>query len=110
MKRKKALSKTDSMDRQGEFENRFVAVILFLTFFIFTFLGAGNFIIVTFTGLLLCMVGIMQGPVRTDIWILIPLTLYNVISFASSYMTYRNTLEGYASTQLTFPVIYLLMS
>ena len=110
MKRKKALSKTDSMDRQGEFENRFVAVILFLTFFIFTFLGAGNFIIVTFTGLLLCMVGIMQGPVRTDIWILIPLTLYNVISFASSYMTYGNTLEGYASTQLTFPVIYLLVS
>ena len=110
MKSKKIFSKTDSVDRHGELENRFVTLILFLTFFIFTFLGAGSFVVVTFIGLLLCMIGIIQGEVRTDIWVLMPLVIYNVISFVSSYMTYGNTLDGYASTQSVFPVIYLLMS
>ena len=110
MKKKQIPFRTDSMNRQEDLENRYVVVVLFLAFFIFTFLGAGNFIIVSGTGLLLCMVGLMRGPVRTDPWILVPLILYVAIGYISGLRTYGNTLDGYASTQSVFPVIYLLMS
>ena len=89
-------------------ETHFIAVILFLTFFILTFVGAGSFIVVSLVGLFLCVAGLLQGSVKADLWILIPLILYNIISLLSGYRIYGNTLEGLASTQSVFPVVYLL--
>lgn len=89
-------------------ENQQIVMMLFFVFFIFTFIGAGSFIVVSLAGLLLCITGLLQSSVKVDLWILIPLILYNAISLLSGYTTYGNTLEGLASTQAVFPVLYLL--
>ena len=60
-----------------------VAVCLFLSLFILTWIGVGVFL---------------------------PFILYNLVSMASSYAAYGNVTDGYASTQWIFPVIYLLMA
>ena len=110
LKRKHGDLRSREKERQASGESRYIAVTLFLAFFIFTFIGAGNFIIVSLVGLFLCAIGLVQSSVRVDRWILVPLILYNGISLLSGYRTYGNTLDGYASTQSVFPVIYLLMS
>lgn len=110
LKRKHGDLRSREKERQASGESRYIAVTLFLAFFIFTFIGAGNFIIVSLVGLFLCAIGLVQSSVRVDLWILVPLILYNGISLLSGYRTYGNTLNGYASTQSVFPVIYLLMS
>lgn len=110
LKRKHGDLRSREKERQASGESRYIAVTLFLAFFIFTFIGAGNFIIVSLVGLFLCAIGLVQSSVRVDLWILVPLILYNGISLLSGYRTYGNTLDGYASTQSVFPVIYLLMS
>ena len=89
-------------------ETQIITLILFLAFFVMTFAGAGSFLIVSLTGLFLCCIGLMQSSVRVDLWMLLFLLLYNGISFLSGYRIYGNTLEGLASTQSIFPVVYLL--
>ena len=66
-----------------QLKNPYLMIILFLTFFIFTFIGAGNIIVVSFMGICLCLLGLLQGSVKVDLWILIPLVLYNLISLIS---------------------------
>lgn len=41
-------------------------------FFIFMFMGAGNILIVSVVGALLCMMGILQPAEKADLWILVP--------------------------------------
>ena len=91
-------------------KNPYLMIILFLTFFIFTFIGAGNIMIVSFIGICLCLLGLLQGSVKVDLWIFIPLLLYNFISLISGYRIYGNTITGFSSTQFIFPIIYLLVS
>ncbi|MCM1189629.1 MAG: hypothetical protein NC541_10095 [bacterium] len=88
----------------------FIAVCLFLTLFILTWVGVGDTTIVSMLGLLLCAVGFAQGNARVDLWVLVPLILFNLLSMASSYASYGNVTEGYASTQMIYPVIYLILS
>ena len=101
LKRKHGDLRSREKERQASGESRYIAVTLFLAFFIFTFIGAGNFIIVSLVGLFLCAIGLVQSSVRVDLWLI----LYNGISLLSGYRTYGNTLDGYASTQSVFPVI-----
>ncbi len=108
LKKKKTGIPINTEKRPEASETQFIAVILFLAFFILTFVGAGNFIVVSFVGLFLCIIGILQTSVKVDLWILLPLTFYNLISLLSGHRIYGNTLEGLASTQSVFPVIYLL--
>ena len=108
--RKRRDLRVQAEERRAPGASRYISVTLFLAFFIFTFIGAGNFIIVSLVGLFLCAMGFVQSSVRADLWILVPLILYNGISLLSGYRTYGNTLDGYASTQSVFPVIYLLSS
>lgn len=89
-------------------ETAYVTYTLFLSFFIFTLVGAGNFLVVSLAGLLLCAIGLLQGSIKVDLWILLPLILYNAISLISGYRLYGNTLAGFSSTQSVFPVVYLL--
>lgn len=89
-------------------KNVHIAIMLFLTFFIFTFIGAGSFIIVSCAGLMLCVTGLMQSSVKVDLWILFPLIIYNAVSLVSGYRLYGNTVDGLVSTQAVFPVVYLL--
>lgn len=90
--------------------NPYLVVILFLTFFIFSFLGAGNIIIVSIIGICLCLLGLLQGSVKLDLWIFIPLFLYNIISLISGYKVYGNTITGFSSIQFIFPLVYLLVN
>ncbi len=85
-------------------------VCLFLTLLITTMLGIGNILIVSLLGLLLCLAGALQRPGKVDLWILAPLILYNLLSMASSWRTFGNAVSGYASTQMLYPVIYLVMA
>ena len=93
-----------------QLKNPYLTIILFLTFFIFTFIGAGNIIVVSFMGICLCLLGLLQGSVKVDLWIFMPLFLYNLISLISGYRIYGNTIIGFSSTQFIFPLIYLLVS
>ena len=83
LKRKHGDLRSREKERQASGESRYIAVTLFLAFFIFTFIGAGNFIIVSLVGLFLCAIGLVQSSVRVDLWILVPLILYNGISLLS---------------------------
>lgn len=107
-KLKKTYIQKNTGKHQAAYENQQIVMMLFFVFFIFTFIGAGSFVLVSLVGLLLCITGLLQASVKVDLWIVIPLILYNVISLLSGYIVYRNTLEGFASTQSVFPVVYLL--
>lgn len=93
-----------------QLKNPYLTIILFLTFFIFSFLGAGNIIIVSIIGICLCLLGLLQGSVKLDLWIFIPLFLYNIISLISGYKVYGNTITGFSSIQFIFPLVYLLVN
>lgn len=88
----------------------FIVICLFLALFILTWIGVGNIVIVSMLGFLLCIVGLAQGQAQVDLWVLVPLMLYNLLSMASSYAEYGNVTDGYASTQMIYPAIYLVLS
>ena len=81
---------------------------LLLALFMLTLMGAGSVRRVGLLGLLLCAAGVQQKAVRVDLWIFLPLVLYNLVSLASSWFTYGNLLYNYAPTQAVLPVLYLL--
>lgn len=90
--------------------DHYAAICLFLSLPILTFTGVGDTAVTGTLGLILCITGLMQRCRRVDPYVLIPLILYNLASMASSYFVYHNAVDGYASTQIIFPVIYLLMA
>ncbi len=90
--------------------DHYAAICLFLSLLILTFVGVGDMAVTGALGLILCIAGLTQRCRKVDLYVLIPLILYNLISMASSFLVYRNAVDGYASTQIIFPVIYLLMA
>ncbi len=103
---------TDTIKRIMErMIDHYVLVCLFLALFIMTLIGVGNVTIIGMLGVILCIVGMAQpSSAKADLWILVPLIVYNLLSLASSYGTHGNIVVGFASTQMIFPVIYLLMA
>ncbi|MCI9147906.1 MAG: hypothetical protein HFG73_06525 [Hungatella sp.] len=94
---------------EGLFDHHGVLCVFF-ALIILTMLKAGNIGIIGGMGVMLCCAGLMQGGAKADMWILVPLILYNLFSAAASYVTFKNVVEGYASTQLIFPAVYLMMA
>lgn len=90
--------------------SHYVVVSLFLVLFILSLIGVGNARIVSALGLLLCMVGLVQKGILADPWIIIPLIIYNLVNMASFYAVYGNLTDSYGSTQMIFPIIYLLIT
>lgn len=88
--------------------DHFVVVCLIFALPILALTGAGNVLVVSLLGLLLCAVGVVQSSARVDLWIFIPLTAYNFVNMASAWAVYGNPYYGYAPTQLIFSVLYLL--
>lgn len=86
------------------------ACCLLLALFIMTLLGVGSNLIVGALGVVLCVMGFGQEEARVDLWVLIPLVIYNLISAFSSFRTYGNLQDGFVSTQVIFPVLYLLLA
>lgn len=97
-------------DTRSYLSEYYLAICLFFALIILTLAGVGNVVSVSLLGVLLCLAGVVQGGVTVDLWVLIPLILYNLFSCISSYLTFGNTVEGYAATQMIFPVLYLLLA
>lgn len=90
--------------------DHYVTVCVFLALFILTWVGVGDVRIVSMLGLILCVVGLVQGPAQVDLWIFVPLVVYDLMSAASSYAAYGNIVDGLASTQLIYLALYLLIA
>ena len=90
--------------------DRYIMACLFLSLIILTWVGVGNTAAVSAAGLLLCAAGMGQPAERADMKFFLPLALYNLVSMVSAYAAYWNITDGYASTQMIFPVVYLLMA
>lgn len=90
--------------------DHYVPFCLALALVIFSLLGVGDVYIVSLSGILLCVVGMVQKSAQVDLWILIPLIFYDLVAMVSSYMVYGNIMTGYGVLHAIFPVIYLLIS
>lgn len=87
----------------------YLVVCLFLSLFTVTWVGVGNIVVASLLGILLCIVGLMQQFARVDMWAFALLAGYQVMSMASSYAAHGNIVDGYASTQMVYLPIYLIM-
>ena len=90
--------------------DHYMAVCLLLALFILSMVGVGDMRAVSMLGLLLCVVGIIQQSAQVDLWIFVPLVIYDLFAMASSWAAYGNIADGYGVTHLVFPTVYLLMA
>lgn len=88
--------------------DNYAVTCILLAQFIMTLLGVGDVRIISLLGLLLCAVGLVQRSAQVDLWVFVPLVIYNLVGMASSCAAYGNITDGYASLQLILPVLYLL--
>lgn len=88
----------------------YIVSCLFIVLFIQSLIGVGDVRTISALGVLLCVVGVVQKDIRADPWIFIPLIIYNLIAIVSFYAVYGNITDGYGSTQMIFPIMYLLMA
>ena len=88
--------------------DRYLVLLLFLALISLTLLSAETPLLVGLLGLALCVAGIAQGPVKVDLWVLIPLITYQVLSLISFFLTFGSTqsdmVAGFAATQAFYPV------
>lgn len=87
----------------------YLVVCLFLSLFTMTWVGVGDIEIAGMLGSLLCVLGLIQQSAQVDILTLGFLVGYQLISMASSYAVNGNIVDGYASTQMVYLPIYLIM-
>lgn len=95
------------MERRGGYD-RYIVLCLFLSFPILFIYGIKMPSISAALGMAFCILGFLKGSVKVDLWIFIPLVIYNILSVVSSYVLNQDIFEGYASSQVMLPVIYLL--
>lgn len=101
--------KSNFKDQFNHFIEHYLVICLWLTLVILTYVGAGNVILVSLLGLMLCAIGFVQPNATVDYWLFVPLVLYNLLSLLSSYVTYGNIIDGYVAVQMVYVVIYLLL-
>ena len=83
---------------------------LALALVILSLTGVGNVKTASLAGLILCGAGLTRGAARTDLWVLVPLTVYDLAAMASSWAAFGNIVDGYGAMHGLFPVLYLLAS
>lgn len=84
------------------------AAYILLALFVLSLVGAGNLVIASLVGLLLCLAGLTQGGARIDPWALAALLLYDLACLASAYACFGQFVSGYGVTHGLFPVLFLL--
>ena len=87
-----------------------IMILLFLTLIVLSFSSIGDTAVAGMIGLALCMAGCVQGAVTVDLWVLVPMLIYDLFSLASSWSAYGTITKGFAGTQIIFTVIYLAMA
>lgn len=94
--------------------DHYLVLMLFLTLISLTLLGAATPLLTSLLGLVLCVTGMAQRRIKADLWVLIPLILYQVFSVISFCMAYNGISTGMIadviSIQAFYPVVYLLMA
>ena len=88
--------------------DRYAAVCVVLALFVLALVGVGDMVVVCLLGLLLCLAGMTRQSARVDLWILIPLLVYDLACLASSGAAYGEVANGYGVTHAVYPVVYLL--
>ena len=83
---------------------------LALALVILSLTGVGNVKTASLAGLILCGAGLTRETARTDLWVLVPLMVYDLAALASSWAAYGNIVDGYGAMHGLFPVLYLLAS
>lgn len=71
--------------------------------------GVGDVVFAAAAGLLLCAIGLSQRSATVDLWVLIPLAAYVLLSFASALAASGDPFRGYGHLHALFPIIYVLM-
>lgn len=94
--------------------DHYLVLLLFLALVLLTLLSAETPLLTSLLGLILCITGVVQRRAKVDLWILIPLILYQAFSIISFCMAYNGASTGmiadFISAQAFYPVIYLLMA
>lgn len=88
--------------------DHYIVFCVFFALLMLTLTGVGDVRTVSMAGLLLCAAGLMQPSAAVDLWVFVPLLLYNVLNMASAYAAHGNIAEGYGGIQMILPTIYLL--
>ncbi len=89
-------------------EHSLIVYLLFAVQVILT-ISCGRAVIPV-VGIVLCAVGFIKGKTKVDLWIFVPMILYNVFTCAASYVSHGNIRMGAAYAQLIFPILYLVLS
>lgn len=94
--------------------DHYLVLLLFLSLISLTLLSSETPLLTGLLGLILCVTGMAQGRAKTDLWVLVPLILYQVFSVISFRMAYTGAPTGmiadFLSAQAFYPVLYLLMA
>lgn len=94
--------------------DHYLVPLLFLTLISLTLVSASTPLLAGLLGLILCITGMAQRKTKIDLWVLIPLIAYQVLSVISFCMAYSEANAGmiadFISAQAFYPVIYLLMA
>ena len=67
--------KSNFKDQFNHFIEHYLVICLWLTLVILTYVGAGNIILVSLLGLMLCAIGFVQPNATVDYWLFVPLVL-----------------------------------
>ena len=87
-----------------------LAALLFLALVALTLSGGGNAFNVGVIGSALCLAGVVQKGTAVDLWVLIPLMVFQAFSMVSAYVSQGTVVVAYVSVLLILPVVYLLMA
>lgn len=88
--------------------DHYAAVCIVLALFVLSLIGVGDAVVACLLGLLLCLAGLTQRSAQVDLWILLPLLVYDLACLASTYAAYGEIAGGYGVTHAIFPAVYLL--
>ena len=59
-------------------------------------------------GCILCAVAFTKGPVKIDLWGLVPMLVYVAFNAFSSLRIYGNVFNGFFNTQILYPLLYIV--
>ena len=95
---------------QNILTEHYLVVLLFLSVVGLVLTGAGNRRLVGLAGCVLCVVAFTKGPVKVDLWGLVPLLIYMAFNAFSSLCIYGDVFNGFFNTQILYPVLYVVLA
>lgn len=90
--------------------DHYMVVLLVMALMALTIAGIGSRRIVGLTGCVLCAAAFTKGETKIDLWVLIPVIVYEVFNALSSLHTFGDVFHGFFNTQIIYPVIYFVIA